>query len=100
MLLLKPDSVPPLLVHYTPQVDMLCRMVDETCHLFGAHAFLTSGMEGTHVRTSKHYRGEAVDFRFTWPRSKDKEFFQALTKRMGSQAKFLLESDHLHTETV
>lgn len=100
MILVKPDSVPPVLLHYTPEVDRLCRMVDEVLHGFGLHAVITSGMEGTHKRQSKHYSGRAVDFRINWPSGKRTEFFEMLQKRMGSEAKYILESDHLHTEMV
>jgi len=98
MFWIKPDSVPPVLLHFTPEVDFLVNMVDQALHKLGAHAYITSGMEGTHKRASKHYAGQAVDFRINWAPSYRVEFFQELTKLFGSSARYFLETDHLHTE--
>ena len=100
MIQIKPDSVPPVLLQYTAQTDFLTKAVDEALHPLGLHAFLTSGMEGTHTRDSKHYRGEAVDFRKVWTAAQETVFLQRLTKQLGTRGKYILESDHLHVETT
>lgn len=100
MILIKPDSVPPVLIQYTPDVDFLTKAVDEALHPLNLHAFLTSGMEGTHTRDSKHYRGEAVDFRKVWTAAQEPVFLQRLARQFGTRARYILETDHLHTETI
>ena len=100
MILVKPDSVPPVLLHYTTDVDFLTKAVDEALHSFGLHAFITSGMEGTHTRQSKHYRGEAVDFRKVWTPAQEAGFLERLSRQFGTAARYIMETDHLHTETI
>lgn len=100
MIFVKQDSVPPVLLHYTPDVAMLVETVDTVLHTFGLHAFVTSGMDGTHKRGSQHYEGKAVDFRINWGANNRAQFFELLTRAFGSRARYILESDHLHTETI
>lgn len=100
MIVIKNDSVPPVLIHWTPEVARLVEAVDASLHTLNLHAFITSGMEGTHKRGSKHYRGEAVDFRVNWSPSYRAQFFEELTKRLGGWGRYILETDHLHTETI
>jgi hypothetical protein len=100
MIQIKGGSVPPVLLQWTPEVELLTGIVDEVLHGFGLHAFLTSGMEGTHRRQSKHYRGEAVDFRIVWSPAQRAPLFMALEKRLVGTGRYFLESDHLHVETI
>jgi len=100
VIIVKTDSVPPVLLHYTPDVADLIKTVDDILHTFNLHAFVTSGMEGTHKRASKHYDGKAVDFRVNWGSHIRADFFSLLSKAFGSRMRYILETDHLHTETV
>jgi len=100
MILVKPDSVPPVLLHYTDDVHFLIRSVDEALHDFGLHAFITSGMEGVHTRASKHFKSQAVDFRLVWALERRDLVLQAIKNKFGTRAKYILEPDHLHTETL
>jgi hypothetical protein len=100
MITIKGDSVPPVLIMWTPEVDLLVGIVDETLHMFGLHAVVTSGMEGTHSRKSKHYRGYAVDFRVNWTKTQEKAFLTALSKKLEGSGRAILETDHLHVETI
>lgn len=94
----KPDSVPPVLLHYTPEVHRIVVAVDEALHAMGYHAVITSGMEGTHTRQSAHYKGKAVDFRLSWPNEYRDSVLAAIKRRLGDWGSLVLESDHLHVE--
>ena len=100
MYTIKGDSVPPVLVMWTPEVELLVGIVDECLHMFGLHAVVTSGMEGTHSRSSKHYRGYAVDVRVNWTKQQEKAFLTVLEKKLAGSGRAIRESDHLHVETI
>jgi len=100
MVIIKAGSVPPVLLNYTEDVAWLVEMVDAALHEVGLHAFITSGMDGTHKRASEHYAGRAVDFRINFTQQHREVFFKELTRRFGSRARYILETDHLHTEVI
>jgi len=100
MILIKSDSIPPVLLMWTDETRFLAEAVDAALHDFALHALITSGMEGVHRRASKHYKAEAVDFRIVWTTVQRDGILRAILGRFGPRGRFILESDHLHTETV
>lgn len=100
MILVKSDSVPPVLIQWTPEVDFLVKAVSSALSMFGLVAVITSGMEGTHTRASEHYYARAVDFRIVWTKTQETAVLTEVAIRLGKRGKLILESDHLHTEAV
>ena len=100
MILVKSDSVPPVLLMWTDEIRFLAEAVDAALHDFALHALITSGMEGVHRHASKHYKSEALDFRIVWSPVQRDGVLRALTGRFGPRGRYILESDHLHTEIV
>jgi len=100
MIIIKSDSVPPVMLMWTDETRFLAEAVDATLHDFALHALITSGIEGTHRRASKHYKAEALDFRIVWSPVQRDGVLRALGGRLGPRGRYILESDHLHTETV
>ena len=65
----------------------------------GAEAVVTSAIDGTHSRKSKHYSGQAIDLR---TRNVDTEHHRPLTAALqaavGEDFDVVLERDHIHLE--
>ena len=60
---------------------------------------ITSGTDGTHMKGSKHYTGEALDMRTrNFPEGQLKPFMDRLQTRLGEDYQLILEVDHLHIE--
>jgi hypothetical protein len=100
MILIKSYSIPPVLIMWNDDCQFLAEQVDLALHDFDLHAMITSGIEGTHVRASKHYRGQALDFRKVWSPTLQTKILQSITARLGAHGRYILESDHLHTEII
>ncbi|MEM6860567.1 MAG: hypothetical protein AAF627_07420 [Myxococcota bacterium] len=65
----------------------------------GAHTVITSGVEGEHSRTSRHYVGLALDFRRRHLPKKDARLIaSAMNARLGSEFVVLLKSTHFHIQ--
>jgi hypothetical protein len=62
----------------------------------GLDVTITSGMDGKHKVGSKHYIGQALDFRLLGAQTDT--FRQALARRLGPAYQVLLEVDHVHVE--
>ena len=65
----------------------------------GKELVITSLMEGKHKRNSKHYIGDAADFRtwyFTPPEMLD--VVEQLRNLLGGDYDVVLEPDHIHVE--
>ena len=83
-------------------------IIDSICTDMGIGCVITSGDEGkagdgVHKRTSRHYDGEAMDFRtreLNYVKSKDFEsrVRVRLDKDFPFQYDVVLETDHLHVE--
>ncbi len=58
---------------------------------------ITSGTDGTHMPTSKHYTGEALDLR-TSNMTDPVAFGVQLGKALGPSFRVLNEKDHLHVQ--
>lgn len=71
---------------------------------FSVDLFVTSGNDGVHMRGSKHYSDEALDFRTKTLSKTDKHLFKdTLTQRLGKGYDLVLEdeggpNEHLHVE--
>lgn len=65
---------------------------------------VTSGNDGTHMNGSKHYMGEAFDFRVHhWPMGLKDKIYQDIKAQLGKEFDCLLEAvgtpnEHLHVE--
>jgi hypothetical protein len=66
---------------------------------FGGKLVITSGLDGRHVRRSRHYIGLALDFR-----SRDlagaarHRVAQELRQALGEEFQVLVEKDHIHVQ--
>lgn len=57
---------------------------------------ITSGTDGVHRQGSKHYSGEALDFRLLGAQTS--EFIARLQRRLGAAYQIIREADHVHVE--
>lgn len=66
---------------------------------YHGEAVITSGVDGTHGRGSRHYSGMAVDLR-THNISEGNRTYAAerLREALGAQYDVVLEADHVHVE--
>lgn len=65
----------------------------------GLDVVITSGTDGVHRPGSKHYSGEALDFRRRhWTRAQLHQFVDALRARLGPGYDLVIEPTHLHVE--
>lgn len=73
--------------------------VDECMRLCGYDAVITSGTEGKHKRNSKHYTGEALDFRsYMLPAQQVKEVVEMVSHKLGPDFDVVAEAYHIHVE--
>ena len=74
-------------------------VVSSVWSLNGLTPTVTSGVDGTHMAQSKHYSGDAIDFR---TRDVDPVKLRAMIttvrSRLGSDYDVIPETDHLHVE--
>lgn len=88
---LRPEMTPAILAAYIVRSQL------PTGHLGGL--VLTSGLEGEHTPTSRHYLGFAVDFRTRDLADDDKvRFRDALRAALGAEYIVLLKPTHLHVQ--
>lgn len=60
---------------------------------------ITSGTDGTHMKGSKHYSGNALDVRTSnIPKDWLKVYIDRVKNRLGPDYDLVLEVDHLHVE--
>jgi hypothetical protein len=87
------------LSNLAPQMVLACLIVDKVYNQFGHEAVVTSGSEGDHSKTSRHYLGYALDFR---TRYFDSEQIPAIKSRLedalGHEYFILYEGNHFHIE--
>ena len=57
---------------------------------------ITSGLDGKHMTGSRHYAGQALDFRL--PPGSEAFIVRQLSSALGSDFDVVLESDHIHVE--
>lgn len=51
------------LKNLTPQMTLAARIIEGVYTQYDTECWITSGNDGIHMEGSKHYRGEALDFR-------------------------------------
>ena len=76
-------------------------VVDGVFRSQGFEAEITSGMEGTHMRASAHYRASALDFRILHvPEGMWQAFRDDIADRLGVQFDVILvtQPPHIHVE--
>jgi len=60
---------------------------------------ITSAVEGRHMRKSKHYTGEALDYRIYYLTHDEKhDFLENMTEALGDDYDVVMQKDHLHIE--
>lgn len=60
---------------------------------------ITSGTDGTHMKTSKHYLGDALDVRTSNLTNEQIQMVKLnLMGKLGSDYDVIRESDHIHVE--
>ncbi len=79
------------------------RIIDAAEYAFGKYGIIptiTSAMDGSHMATSKHYTGDALDWRI-WEsdaRGLTNTIVSEMRYYLGSDYDVVLESDHIHIE--
>lgn len=73
--------------------------------IYGVRATVTSILDGTHMKGSKHYEGKAFDLR-TWedssgnqmPPADKQSLASEIAKNLGRDWDVVVEGDHIHIE--
>ena len=83
-----------------PQLLLAAIRVDEIYKDIGFVCWITSANDKNHTApNSKHYTGEALDFRiFNIPVEKHEELLDRVYTSLGIEYDVILEKDHLHVE--
>ena len=83
-----------------PKVCIIAAAVINAANVLGLPDMLvTSGNDSTHMKGSKHYSDEALDFRTKHLTVAQKHALTTAVKaRLGTNYDVVLESDHLHVE--
>lgn len=95
---------PGVLLASTPQVATIRAAVNRVWSKRGLTATITSGLDGTHKRQSKHYEGLAEDYRTKdLPQAWKLPMFEEVRLILGSDYDVVFESpgtdnEHLHVE--
>jgi hypothetical protein len=64
---------------------------------YGSDVVITSGVDGKHSETSRHYVGLGEDFRIWYLKPEDlPKVAEELQQALGEQYYVRLESDHIH----
>lgn len=63
----------------------------------GVDLWITSSFEGNHMRGSKHYIGEALDYR-RWNLENVEKAAKELQERLGPSFQVVVERTHIHVE--
>jgi hypothetical protein len=63
----------------------------------GQEMWITSGLEGEHMKDSKHYTGEAIDVRI-WDLINKQDCVTKIREALGTDYDVVLESSHIHIE--
>ncbi len=83
----------------TPKNLVIAAAAANVAQIQGLTVVITSGTDGKHMTGSRHYTGEALDFRTSNLKSAQlQDFIEALRVRLGAGYQIIRESDHLHVE--
>lgn len=90
----------------SPEILLGIQIVQSCFEHFGWDCVITSGIEGKHMAGSKHYSGNACDFRVNFiPSVHDKqELFDKIKESLGKDFDIIWEnqgtdSEHFHLES-
>jgi len=83
----------------SPQMALAAAVARDVYEEARCNCVVTSGCDGTHMEGSKHYTGEALDFR-TLGIAKHfvAQIAAGVRAALGAQFDVVLEADHLHVE--
>lgn len=86
--------------HLNPKLITAIQSLDSVrMSVFGKSLVITSGNDGEHMKSSKHYTDDAVDVRTRDLNTQEKDLFTKIAQTMlGNQFQVILEKDHLHIE--
>jgi hypothetical protein len=97
---LKDDTVS--IKELSPEMFFASMTIRDALSFFDVEFVITSGSEKEtiHKGNSKHYAGDAIDFRSRdFETTSDKQMFMSMVKhRLGRDYDLILESDHFHCE--
>lgn len=83
----------------TKQVNEILRGVEAVFRKFDVPCVVTAGTDGVHGKQSKHYSGQALDFRIRDLEPEQRDALVQLCKKSLIQGHdVVLEHDHLHVE--
>lgn len=83
----------------TKTVNEILSLVVPVYEQFGCPCVVTSGTDGTHDEHSKHYLGQALDFRVSNVQPDNLQpLIQTLKKVCGEKYFVLFEGDHIHVQ--
>jgi hypothetical protein len=83
-----------------PQTQRIKDVAEIAFSRWNLQAVITSGRDGTHMQTSKHYSGEALDFR-RWQSDgigRTTDIVEELRRELGDDYDVVLEATHIHVE--
>lgn len=89
-----------ILTGIKPEIVLAAHIVDQVYSQYGIQdCVITSGLEGKHKLHSKHYLGEALDFRTNnMPGNIAIKITDVAQQRLGSNYDIIFETDHIHCE--
>lgn len=85
----------------TPQMTVALLAAYDAYSQYGTELVITSGNDGRHSVTSKHYAGNAIDLRtrnLPRPQQDAVEIADILNTSLGRDFDVLFEGDHIHVE--
>jgi len=80
-----------------PEMLLGLYIVDPIIESFKQETVITSCVDGTHMKGSRHYVGLAIDLR-TWTLETPDECIRVMKEHLGEDFDVILESDHIHME--
>lgn len=87
------------IIGLTPQMAMGNQIVASIFAAHGKNCVITSGADGKHSRASKHYSGNALDYRTRHLLASERDKIAIDCKAsLGDDFDVVLESNHLHVE--
>lgn len=86
-------------VTFTKEVNIILEQAEFTFQANGYSCVCTSGTDGKHMPTSKHYQAKAVDLRSKHVSEEMlPKIVSELKERLGKDYDVVLEGDHIHVE--
>lgn len=89
----------------SPQMVLAAMIVEEVFAAFGVPCVITSANDSKHSAASKHYSGEALDFRTKYDalNGREQEMRDAVKEALGDDFDVVIEAvgteqEHLHCE--